>query len=105
MARVSLGLARPDPVAREANVTASELPDGDWTLCLRKQPAGVFDGQPDAGRPGMYELVCRDCGDDPQRSYRAVLAGRQQARGPYSVEAGIEAFVEHCEWHETTGEQ
>jgi hypothetical protein len=53
----------------------------------------------------MYELVCRDCGDDPQRSYRAVLAGRQQARGPYSVEAGIEAFVEHCEWHETTGEQ
>ena len=95
VSRVSFGLARLDPVAREADV--SELPDGDWTLCLRKRPASVFDGRPDDGRPGVYELVCRDCGDDLRRGYGEVSAELQKVRGPYSLEAAIEAFVAHCE--------
>jgi hypothetical protein len=57
----------------------------------------VFDGRPDDGRPEMYELVCRDCGDDPQRSYSEVSAELQKVRGPYPLEAAIEAFVAHCE--------
>jgi hypothetical protein len=92
-----LGFARPDPVAREADVTVSERPDGNWTLYLRKRPAGVFDGRPDDGRPEVYELVCRECGDDPRRSYCEVSAELQQVRGPYPLEAAIEAFVAHCE--------
>lgn len=97
MSRVSFGLARPDPVAREADVTVSELPGGEWTLCLRKRPASDFGGRPDDSRPEMYELVCRECGDDPRRSYSEVSAELQQVRGPYPLEAAIEAFVTHCE--------
>jgi hypothetical protein len=78
-------------------VTVSELPDGEWTLCLRKRPASAFGGRPDDGRPEMYELVCRECGDDPRRSYSEVSAELQQVRGPYPLEAAIEAFVTHCE--------
>ena len=75
----------------------SELPDGDWTLCLRKRPASAFGGRPDDGRPELYELVCRECGDDPQCSYSEVSAELQRVRGPYPLEAAIDAFVAHCE--------
>jgi len=85
-------------------VTVSELLDGDWTLCLRKRPAGVFDGLADDGRPAVYELVCRECGDDPRRSYGEVSAELRLVRGPYSLEAGIEAFVAHCGYYEIQGE-
>ena len=78
-------------------MTVNDLPDGDWALCLRKRPAGVFDGRPDDGRPEAYELVCRDCGDDVRRSYSEVSAELRQIRGPYPLEAGIEAFVAHGE--------
>ena len=80
-------------------MTVSEPPDGNGTLCLRKRPASVFDGRPDNGRPEVYELVCGDCRDDPRRDYSEVSAELQQVRGPYPLEAGIEAFVQHCESH------
>lgn len=85
-------------------MTASEPPDGEWTICLRKRPVSVLDGRPDNGRPEMYELVCRDCGDDLRRCYSEVSAELQQVRGPFLLEAGIEAFVKHCERYETMGE-
>jgi hypothetical protein len=77
-------------------VTASELPGGDGTLCLRRRPASYFDGQPDGGRPELYELVCGDCGDDPRRGYSEVPAELQHVRGPYPLKGGIEAFMKHC---------
>ena len=82
-------------------MTANELPAGEWTLCLRKRPDGTVDGRPDDGPPAVYELVCRECGDDLRRSYSQVSAELQQVRGPYLLEAGIEAFVEHCDRYES----
>lgn len=85
-------------------MTVSEPPGGDGTLCLRKRPASYFDGQPDDGRPDVYELVCGDCGDDPWHDYSEVSAELQRVRGPHSLEAGIEAFVKHGDSHGTAGE-
>lgn len=85
-------------------MTVSELLDEDWTLCLRKRPASIFDGLADDGRPAVYELVCRECGDDLRCCYSEVSAELQQVRGPYPLEAGIEAFVGHRERYKTTGE-
>ena len=101
----SRGLARPDSVVREADVTMSHSPEDDWTLSLRKRPRSALDRRPDGGRAEEYELLCRDCGDDPRGAYRGVPAELQQVRGPYSLEAGIEAFMEHNDCHEPVAEQ
>lgn len=100
-----LSLPRLDSVVREADVTISNPPDDEWTLSLRKRPRSVLDHRPDDGRAEEYELVCRDCGDDPRRAYCGIPAELQQVRGPYSVEAGIDAFVEHSKCHEAVAEQ
>lgn len=86
-------------------MTASNLPSGEWALSLRKRPASSLDRRPEAARAEEYELVCRDCGDDPRDGYRGVPAELQQVRGPYPLEAGIEAFMDHSESHETAAEQ
>jgi hypothetical protein len=83
----------------------SDPPEDEWTLSLRKRPRSVFDLRPDDDRAEEYELVCRDCGDDLRGAYCGVSAELQQVRGPYSVEAGIEVFMEHCERHEAVAEQ
>lgn len=86
-------------------MTVSDRPEQEWTLSLRKRPASVSDGRPEDGPTGEYELICRDCGDDPRGGYREVPAELQQVRGPYRFEAGIAAFGEHCEAHETKVEE
>lgn len=86
-------------------MTVSDSPDDDWTLSLRKRPRSVLDHRPDNSRREEYELVCRDCGDDPRGAYRGVPADLQQVRGPYSLEAGIEAFMEHSGCHEPVAGQ
>ena len=83
----------------------SDPAEDEWTLSLRKRARGVSGHRPDDDRAEEYELVCRDCGDDPRGAYREVSAELQQVRGPYSVEAGIEVFLEHCERHEAVAEQ
>jgi hypothetical protein len=86
-------------------VTASDLLEDEWTLSLRKRPRSALDRRPDDGRAEEYELVCRDCGDDPRGAYCGVSAELQQVRGPYSAEAGMEAFMRHCECHESVAAQ
>ena len=76
-------------------MAVNDWPEGKWTLSLRRQPASDADGRPRDDGTGEYELVCRDCGDDPRFGYCEVPAEFQQVRGPYRLKAGIEAFVEH----------
>ena len=66
-----------------------------WTLVLRRQPVHLVAGRPEGGYTDAYELICRDCGDDPELDYRDISADLQRIRGPYLLAAGIEAHRQH----------
>jgi hypothetical protein len=61
---------------------------GTWMTVAGRLPAegGYTDG---------YELVCCDCGGDPDLDYRDVSARLQRVCGPYSSAAGITAYGRH----------
>lgn len=75
----------------------------EWTLALRRGPARPGSIQPDNGTI-MFEIICRMCGDDPDVDYRKAAADLRQIRGPHSLPAGFEAFLEHEKFH-GTGEE
>jgi hypothetical protein len=66
-----------------------------WTLVLRRQPVRLVEGRPEGGYTDAYELICGDCGDDPDLDYRDVSPDFQRIRGPYRFSAGIEAYGQH----------
>jgi hypothetical protein len=66
-----------------------------WTLVLRRQPVHLVGGRPEGGYTDAYELICCDCGDDPDLDYRDVSPDLQRIRGPYRFAAGIEAYGQH----------
>ena len=70
-----------------------------WTLVLRRQPVHLVEGRPEGGYTDAYELICCDCGDNPEVDYRDVSAGLQRIRGPYTVAAGISAYGQHVRLH------
>ena len=76
-----------------------DKPRQDWTAILRRQPVRIVDGQPEGGYTSMFEVICCDCGDDPDLAYRDVSLELQRIRGPYPMAAGVEAYIEHVERH------
>ena len=48
-----------------------------------------------------YELICCDCGDDPDLDYQQVSSQLQRIRGPYPIAAGVEAYEQHAGRHKT----
>ena len=66
-----------------------------WTVVLRRQTAQIVEGQAEGGYTDAYELVCCQCGDHPDTSYRELSAELRQIRGPYPIAAGIEAYGRH----------
>jgi len=53
------------------------------------------DGYTDA-----FEIVCCDCGDDPDLDYRDVSPELQRIRGPYQpIADGVAAYEAHVESH------
>jgi hypothetical protein len=76
-------------------------PGQDGMLVLRRQPARVGGGRPEGGYTDAYEIICRDCGDDPDLDYHQVSAEFQRIRGPYPIAAGVEAYEQHAGQHET----
>ena len=66
-----------------------------WTVVLRRQPVRIVKGQPEGGYTDVYELICCDCGDDPDVDYRHVGIEFQLIRGPYPFAAGIAAYEKH----------
>ncbi len=68
-------------------------------MVLRRQPVRIVDGQPEGGYTSMFELICCDCGDHPERDYREVPRELQRIRGPYPIAAGVEAYMKHVEGH------
>jgi hypothetical protein len=70
-----------------------------WTLVLRRQAARVVDGRPEGGYTDAFELICCDCGDNPDLGYRDVSPELQRIRGPYLIAAGIGAYEKHVHHH------
>jgi hypothetical protein len=70
-----------------------------WTVVLRRRPVRIVRGRLDGGYTDDYEIVCCDCGDDPDLDYREVSPELQRVRGPYPIAAGITAYVKHARRH------
>ncbi len=62
---------------------------------LRNQPVRVVDGRIHGGYNGVYELICPNCGDDPDLDYLEVAPRLQSLRGPRTLEEGLAAYHEH----------
>jgi hypothetical protein len=72
-----------------------------WTVVLRRQPVHLREGRPEGGYTDDYELVCCDCGDDPDLDFRDVSPRLQRIRGPYGVSGrhrGIRAARQASPW-------
>jgi hypothetical protein len=96
------GLQRRDAapaMAKEAGMRAPAQSWHGWTVVLRRQPARMVDGQPEGGYTDAFELICCDCGDDPDLDYRDISPQLQQIRGPYPIAAGIAAYDKHVRHH------
>ena len=76
-----------------------DQPGHGWTTVLRRQPARIVEGQPEGGYTDAFELICCDCGDDPDLDYSEISPRLQQVRGPYPIAAGVAAYERHVELH------
>jgi hypothetical protein len=82
-------------VAKEAAVQSADGQTLGWTVVLRRQPARIIEGHPEGGYTDAYELICCDCGDDPDLDYRDISPRLRRVRGPYTLAAGIAAYEKH----------
>ncbi len=64
------------------------------TASLRRQLVWVADDR-QARDTGVYEIICRACGDHPYLEYSEIPPRLQRIRGPYALEAGLAAYAEH----------
>jgi hypothetical protein len=64
------------------------------TASLRRRLVWVADDR-QARDTGVYEVICRACGDHPHLDYAEIPPRLQQIRGPYTLEAGLAAYAEH----------
>ena len=78
-----------------------EKPRLGWTAVLRRQPTRSVAGQPDDDDYPAFEVICRDCGDDPSLDYREVSPMLQRLRGPYWLAPGMDAYERHLQRHGT----
>jgi hypothetical protein len=78
-------------------MTASSQRTAHWTVVLRRKPARMVQGRTEGGYTDEYELVCCDCGDDPDLDYREVSPGLRRIRGPYQFPVGLAAYNTHVQ--------
>jgi hypothetical protein len=91
--RTGLGDMTVDPVVRGQPGQPGQF----WTVALRRQPVRIVGGEPEGGYTDAYELICCDCGDNPDLDYLDVAPEVQQVRGPYPLPAGVTAYVLHVQ--------
>jgi hypothetical protein len=82
-------------VAKGASLTTGGKRGDGWTAVLRRQPAGIVDGQPQGGYTNSFEIICPDRSDDPDRDYREISAQLRQVRGPHPITDGITVCEKH----------
>jgi len=61
---------------RSGVLAGGEQPGLGWTVVLRRQSAQIVGAQSQGGYTDLYELVCNDCRDSPDRDYRDVSSKR-----------------------------
>lgn len=71
----------------------------NWDVVLRRRPAHAGRGGAASGWTDEFEIVCRQCGDDPNLDYRQASPELQRLRGPYQMAAGVAAFERHARQH------
>lgn len=64
------------------------------TTSLRWQSAWVVQDR-EGHQTGLFEIICPDCGDHPYLDYEGIPPRLQKIRGPYPLEAGLDAYAEH----------
>ena len=74
-------------------------PRHGWTVVLRRRPVRIMDGRREGGYTDEFEIICCDCGDDPDLDYREISPELQRIRGPYPIAAGVTAYVKHARRH------
>jgi hypothetical protein len=82
--------------------TTFTRPQLGWIAALRRQPARPGAGQPERGYADTYdayEVICRECGDDPSLDYCEISPRLQRLRGPYWLAPGMAALEMHLERH------
>ena len=70
-------------------------PGHGGTAVLRSQPILIADGRGERGYTGVFELICCECGDNPDLDYSQVSPRLQQIRGPYTIATGLAAYEQH----------
>ena len=76
-----------------------EQPALGWTVVLRRCPVRTVEGRAQGGCTSMFEIICCDCGDHPDRDYHDVSPRLRRIRGPYPIAAGVTAYEEHLQRH------
>jgi hypothetical protein len=76
-----------------------DQPGQGWTVALRRRPARIVRGRAEGGYTERFEIVCCDCGDDPDLDYREVTPQLRRIRGPYPIAAGVAAYTRHVRRH------
>jgi hypothetical protein len=80
-------------------VQTYEQPALGWTVVLRRRPIRSAEDRVQGGYTNMFEIICCDCGDHPDRDHRDVSPRLRRIRGPYSLAAGVAAYQEHLKLH------
>jgi len=79
-----------------------DQPRDGWTVVLRRQPARIAGGRADGPYTDAFEIICCNCGDDPDLDYYAVSPKLQLVRGPYPITEGVRAYQAHLGLHART---
>src|SRR6266487_1815449 len=86
-------------MAKEVSMRTCDRSERGWAVVLRRQPARIVAGRPEGGYTDVFEIICCDCGDQPDLDYREVSPQLQRIRGPYPIAAGVAAYEKHIRLH------
>jgi hypothetical protein len=76
-------------------VSLAGQPGHGTAAFMRNQPACIADGRIHGGYNDVYELICPDCGDDPDLDYLEVAPQLQWLRGPRTLTGALAAYHKH----------
>ena len=64
-------------------------------MVLRRKPVRLVDSRAEGGYTDADELICCECGDDPDLDHHDVAPRLRRIRGPYAFSADVAACGQH----------